>query len=153
MRIYIVRSVLKICRRRKNGVASAVGHTIVVFLLPLTAMKTLSVAIKLNLICVQTVWNLFIFYGMIPELKRGECGFSEACLGILGIQDINFNFQGPWNVYYPSYFQGYEILCSIFLFIRKIKYGGIKRIWDTCLFYFKWTWGTCLFISGDTAPT
>ena len=37
----------------------------------------------------------------------------EACLGVLGIQDIcHFTYRDIG--YYPFYFQGYGILCSIF---------------------------------------
>ena len=37
----------------------------------------------------------------------------EACIGVSGIQDIcHFTFRDIG--YYPFYFQGYGILCSIF---------------------------------------
>ena len=38
---------------------------------------------------------------------------SEACIGVLGIQDI-CHFTSRDIGYYPSYFQGYGILGSIF---------------------------------------
>ena len=37
----------------------------------------------------------------------------ETCVGILGIQDI-CHFAARVIGYYPFYFQGYGILCSIF---------------------------------------
>ena len=37
----------------------------------------------------------------------------EACIGVLGIQDI-CHFTSRDIGYYPFYFQGYKILCSIF---------------------------------------
>ena len=39
--------------------------------------------------------------------------YGEACIGVLGIQDIN-HFTSRDIGYYPFYFQGYGILCSIF---------------------------------------
>ena len=38
--------------------------------------------------------------------------FNEACIGVLGIQDICY-FTSRDIGYFPFYFQGYEILCSI----------------------------------------
>ena len=38
----------------------------------------------------------------------------EACIGVLGIQDI-CHFTSRDMGYFPFYFQGYRILCSIFL--------------------------------------
>ena len=39
---------------------------------------------------------------------------GEACIGVLGIQDIcKFTCRDPYG-YYPFYFQGYVILSSIF---------------------------------------
>ena len=38
---------------------------------------------------------------------------GEACIGVLGIQDI-CHFTSKDIGYYPFYFQGYGILCSIF---------------------------------------
>ena len=37
----------------------------------------------------------------------------EACIGVLGIQDI-CHFTSRDIGYYPFYFQGYRILCLIF---------------------------------------
>ena len=65
---------------------------------------------------------------------------SEACIGVLGIQDI-CHFTSRDIGYYSFYFQGYGILCSIFCYFqgywifRKINYGDISQfIMDTCLF-------------------
>ena len=62
----------------------------------------------------------------------------EACIGVLGIQDI-CHFTSRDIGYYPFYFQGYGILCSIFFVTsRDIDYSGnlIMGIFirDTCLF-------------------
>ena len=38
---------------------------------------------------------------------------NEACIGVLGIQDI-CHFTSRDIGYFPFYFQGYGILCSIF---------------------------------------
>ena len=46
---------------------------------------------------------------------------TEACIGVIGIQDI-CHFTSRDIGYYPFYFQGYRILCSI---------SGIL-----CLFFF-----------------
>ena len=49
---------------------------------------------------------------------------NEACIGVIGIQDI-CHFTSRDIGYYPFYFQGYRILCSIsgieMCFCRKIK--------------------------------
>ena len=45
--------------------------------------------------------------------------FIEACIGVLGIQDI-CHFTSRDIEYYPFYFQGYRILCSIFLLLPGI---------------------------------
>ena len=46
--------------------------------------------------------------------KVGEGGVqNEACIGVLGIQDI-CHFTSRDIGYYPFYFQGYGILGSIF---------------------------------------
>ena len=37
---------------------------------------------------------------------------DEACIGVIGIQDI-CHFTSRDIGYYPFYFQGYRILCSI----------------------------------------
>ena len=37
---------------------------------------------------------------------------NEACIGVIGIQDI-CHFTSRDIGYYPFYFQGYRILCSI----------------------------------------
>ena len=43
----------------------------------------------------------------------------EACIGVLGIQGIcHFTFRDI--EYYPFYFQGYGILCSIFSLLSGI---------------------------------
>ena len=42
-----------------------------------------------------------------------EVPHGEACIGVLGIQDI-CHFTSRDIGYYPFYFQGYGILCSIF---------------------------------------
>ena len=44
---------------------------------------------------------------------------SEACIGVLGIQDI-CHFTSRDIGYYPFYFQGYGILCSIFWLLSGI---------------------------------
>ena len=41
---------------------------------------------------------------------------SEACIGVLGIQDI-CHFTSRDIGYYPFFFQGYRILFSIFLLL------------------------------------
>ena len=46
-------------------------------------------------------------------------GPSEACIGVLGIQDI-CHFTSRDIGYFPFYFQGYGILCSIFGFLSGI---------------------------------
>ena len=51
-------------------------------------------------------------YGVFPD------GFNsyrkdEACIGVLGIQDI-CHFTSRDIGYFPFYFQGYGMLCSIF---------------------------------------
>ena len=43
----------------------------------------------------------------------------EACIGVLGIQDI-CHFTSRDIGYYPFYFQGYGILCSIFSLLSGI---------------------------------
>ena len=43
----------------------------------------------------------------------------EACMGVLGLQDI-CHFTSRDIGYYPFYFQGYGILCSIFWFLSGI---------------------------------
>ena len=43
----------------------------------------------------------------------GRMAIYEACTGILEIQDI-CNFTSRDTGYFPFYFQGYGILCSIF---------------------------------------
>ena len=48
---------------------------------------------------------------------------NEACIGVLGIQDI-CHFTSRDIGYYPFYFQGYGILCSIFWSLRDIEYLG-----------------------------
>ena len=64
----------------------------------------------------------------------------KACIWVLGIQDI-CHFTSRDIGYYPFYFQGYRILCSMFLLlsgifnIQEVNYGDIWRfIRDTCLF-------------------
>ena len=45
---------------------------------------------------------------------------GEACIGVLGTQDIcNFTCRDKYG-YYPFYFQGYEILSSIFLLTFRV---------------------------------
>ena len=44
---------------------------------------------------------------------------DEACIGVLGIQDI-CHFTSMDIGYYPFYFQGYGILCSIFWLLSEI---------------------------------
>ena len=44
---------------------------------------------------------------------------TEACIGVLGIQDI-CHFTSRDIGYYPFYFQGYGILCSIFWLLSGI---------------------------------
>ena len=43
----------------------------------------------------------------------------EACLGVLGIQDMS-HFTSRDIGYYPFYLQGYGILCSIFWLLSGI---------------------------------
>ena len=55
----------------------------------------------------------FVFNAFI----KGSVSFSmqytvEACIGVIGIQDI-CHFTSRDIGYYPFYFQGYRILCSI----------------------------------------
>ena len=56
--------------------------------------------------------------------ESGIQGTIEACIGVIGIQDI-CHFTSRDIGYYPFYFQGYRILCSIsgilcFLLKKKI---------------------------------
>ena len=44
---------------------------------------------------------------------------SEACIGVLGIQGT-CHFTSRDIGYYPFYFQGYGILCTIFLLLSGI---------------------------------
>ena len=46
-------------------------------------------------------------------------GISEACMGVLGIQDI-CHFTSRDIGYFPFYFQGYGILCLIFGLLCRI---------------------------------
>ena len=46
-------------------------------------------------------------------MKRPVSTSNEACIGVLGIQDI-CHFTSRDIGYYPFYFQGYGILGSIF---------------------------------------
>ena len=56
----------------------------------------------------------------IKVLYQGRHGvLSEACIGDLGIQDI-CHFTSRDIGYYPFYFQGYRILCSIFWLLSGI---------------------------------
>ena len=49
----------------------------------------------------------------IKVLYQGRHGvLSEACIWVLGIQDIN-HFTSRDIGYYPFYLQGYGILCSM----------------------------------------
>ena len=57
------------------------------------------------LFCTRTKWQVLIF--VIYS------GIREACIGVLGIQDI-CHFTSRDIGYYPFYFQGYGMLCSIF---------------------------------------
>ena len=45
--------------------------------------------------------------------------YYEACIGALGIQDIS-HFTSRDIGYYPFYFQGYGIPCSIFWLLSGI---------------------------------
>ena len=47
------------------------------------------------------------------------CCSCEACIGVLGIQDI-CHFTSRDIGYFPFYFQGYGILCLIFGFLSGI---------------------------------
>ena len=51
--------------------------------------------------------------------KHLEAYKDEACIGVLGIQDI-CHFTSRDMGYYPFYFQGYGILCSIFSLLSGI---------------------------------
>ena len=68
------------------------------------------------------VWVLF----SVQRIKCHAQGHNtvppvslEACIGVLGIQDI-CHFTSRDIGYYPSYFQGYGILGSIFLLLPGI---------------------------------
>ena len=55
--------------------------------------------------------------------------YNGACIGVIGIQDI-CHFTSRDIGYYPFYFQGYRILCSIsgiLCFCRKIKKKNRKK--------------------------
>ena len=55
---------------------------------------------------------------------------SEACIGVIGIQDI-CHFTSRDIGYYPFYFQGYRILCSIsgiLCFLTKYKKNQKKTV-------------------------
>ena len=49
---------------------------------------------------------------LIVEYHSSNKDNIEACMGFLGIQDI-YHFTLRDMRYYPFYFQGYGILCSI----------------------------------------
>ena len=61
----------------------------------------------------------------LPTLKWADIIiYIEACIGVLGIQDI-CHFTSRDIGYYPFYFQGFGKLCSIFLVtFRDIDYLG-----------------------------
>ena len=44
--------------------------------------------------------------------QQNPCFNNEACIGVIGIQDICHSTSRDIG-YYPFYFQGYRILCSI----------------------------------------
>ena len=55
--------------------------------------------------------------GISDSIMQNLClsfnSINEACIGVLGIQDI-CHFTSRDIGYYPFYFQGYRILCLIF---------------------------------------
>ena len=53
---------------------------------------------------------------------------SEACIGVLGIQDI-CHFTSRDIGYYPFYFQGYGILGSIFSLLSGILKNYKNSLW------------------------
>ena len=53
---------------------------------------------------------------------------DEACIGVLGIQDI-CHFTSRDIGYYPYYFQGYGILCSIFWLLSGILKFQKTELW------------------------
>ena len=55
------------------------------------------------------VWWSLRCFGLFLD---GLGCFNEACIGVIGIQDIG-HFTSRDIGYYPFYFQGYRILCSI----------------------------------------
>ena len=56
-----------------------------------------------------------ILYVDVPVMKKPSIG--EACIGVLGIQDI-CHFTSRDIGYYPFYFHGYGILGSIFSYFQ-----------------------------------
>ena len=53
---------------------------------------------------------------------------SEACIGVLGIQDI-CHFTSRDIGYYQFYFQGYWILCSVFKLLSGILKIKRTELW------------------------
>ena len=76
----------------------------------------------------------------LPKSHKKDIRLTEACIAVLRIQGICLSTSRDIG-YYPFYFQGYGILCSIFLFtfgdigyFGKITMGIFAGIWDTCPF-------------------
>ena len=83
--------------------------------------------LKIN-VCMQTVenlirrrvlWRLIWFCTVCRCPTKRTLGLYEACIGVLGIQDI-CHFTSRDIGYYPFYFQGYGILGSIFSLLSGI---------------------------------
>ena len=53
------------------------------------------------------------------DVEKAVQTVNEACVGVLGIQNIS-HFTSRDIGYYPFYFQGYGILCSIFWLLSGI---------------------------------
>ena len=71
---------------------------------------------------VGIIKNEILFFGFYRCVNSGKIKFHsyiEACIGVLGIQDI-CHFTSRDIGYYPFYFQGYGILCSIFWLLSGI---------------------------------
>ena len=66
------------------------------------------------------LWSVILaFPGHSHLLLMLDCTDFEACIGVLGLQDI-CRFTSRDMGCYPFYFQGYGILCSIFCSLSRI---------------------------------
>ena len=82
------------------------------------------IARNLNFVCNKFRYDTFQKVNdkgadQTARMRRLVCTFNEACIGVLGIQDI-CHFTSRDIGYYPFYFQGYGILGSIFLLLPGI---------------------------------